>query len=495
MVKPKRTIDCFFQKNDVPSVASASNVDVSIHDNQHPSKSLRVEHTKVDPTFLERDPGLRRQIWDYPVDERDEVRRAYIKAKPYQIVLSVYPLSGSEKHRRRFQSSWFKLFPTWLEYSPSKDAAYCLPCFLFGAKPTGRPRTNAFTSEGFRSWKKVNDGNRCAFLNHVGGSPCSAHSIAERACKDLMNQPCHIDTMMVRQTSEQVSNNRLRLKVTIDAVQWLTYQACAFRGHDESLQSSNRGNFIEMVKAFASYNDDVARIVLENAPKNAKYTSPQIQKEILHIVSRKVRSKIREDIGDAKFCILVDEAHDESKREQMALVLRYVDKDGFLQERFFDLVHVKDTTSLNLKKDLCAVLSHYNLDGHNLRGQGYDGASNMRGEWNGLQALFLNDCPYAYYVHCLAHRLQLALVAASREVIVVHQFFSNLNFIINNIGASCKRTDELHSAQVMEIAHLIDLDELETGRGANQIVLNNLIEDRCNYKIRGDADTAFNTLR
>ncbi|XP_059639722.1 uncharacterized protein LOC132282116 [Cornus florida] len=124
MVKPKRTIDCFFQKNDVHSVASASNVDVSIHDNQRSSKSLRVELTKVDPTFLERDPGLRRQIWDYPVDERDEVRRAYIKAKPYQIVLSVYPLSGSEKHRRRFQSSWFKLFPTWLEYSPSKDAAY-----------------------------------------------------------------------------------------------------------------------------------------------------------------------------------------------------------------------------------------------------------------------------------------------------------------------------------------------------------------------------------
>ncbi|KAK3211683.1 hypothetical protein Dsin_016389 [Dipteronia sinensis] len=39
----------------------------------------------------------------------------------------------------------------------------------------------------------------------------------------------------------------------------------------------------------------------------------------------------------------------------------------------------------------------------------------MRGEWNGLQALFLKDCPYAYYVHCFAHRLQLALVAASKE--------------------------------------------------------------------------------
>jgi len=42
---------------------------------------------------------------------------------------------------------------------------------------------------------------------------------------------------------------------------------------------------------------------------------------------------------------------------------------------------------------------------NNIRGQGYDGANNMRGECNGLQALFINDCPYAYYVHCLAHQL------------------------------------------------------------------------------------------
>jgi hypothetical protein len=24
-----------------------------------------------------------------------------------------------------------------------------------------------------------------------------------------------------------------------------------------------------------------------------------------------------------------------------------------------------------------------------------------------VQALFVRDCPYAYYVHCMAHKLQL----------------------------------------------------------------------------------------
>ncbi|QHN78286.1 Zinc finger MYM-type protein [Arachis hypogaea] len=256
-----------------------------------------------------------------------------------------------------------------------------------------------------------------------------------------------------------------------------------------------------MIKLIASYNDEVARTVLENAPYNAKYTSHQIQKEILHILSNKVRKHICEEIGDSKFCIVVDEARDESKREQMALILRFVDIHGFIQERFLDLVHVKDTTSLTLKQELCGILSRHGLDVSNIRGQGYDGASNMRGEWNGLQALFLKDCPYAYYIHCFAHRLQLALVAASRE-----------------------RHDELHAAKTDEIVHLLEIDELETGKGANQIgtlkragdtrwsshfssvcslinmygatltVLQKIIVDGSTYSQRGDADSAYNTL-
>jgi hypothetical protein len=93
----------------------------------------------------------------------------------------------------------------------------------------------------------------------------------------------------------------------------------------------------------------------------------------------------------------------------------------------------------------------------------------MRGAWNGLQALFLRDCPYAYYVHCFAHRLQLALVAAAGNEISIWLFFSKLTTIINLICASPKRHTELHYAQAIEIAHMVATGERETGRGANQI--------------------------
>ena len=132
-------------------------------------------------------------------------------------------------------------------------------------------------------------------------------------------------------------------------------------------------------------------------------------------------------------------------------------------------MHVHDTNSATLKQEICSVLSAHNLDVQNIRGQGYDGASNMRGEWNGLQAKFMEECPYAYYVHCFAHQLQLALVAASKEVTEVHNFFEHLAVVVNTVVSSTKRNDDLHDNQVAEMEHLIELNELETGSGANQI--------------------------
>ncbi|KAH9722523.1 DUF4371 domain-containing protein [Citrus sinensis] len=298
MAKPQKTLDAFFKRKDSsesPTSLTPCQINVehsTLAQEQRPPKSPRIESRKDDNlNSLQRDPGLRQQIWNYLVNERDEIRRAYIKAGPYHVVLSKYPASGPEDHPRRFQSSWYVKFSSWLEYSPSKDAAFCLPCFLF-VMPNGRPASTTFTVHGFRNWKKVNDGKKCAFLVHMGES----HNAAEKSCANLMNPSFHIDKQMNAQTREEKKMNMLRLKTTVDAIQWLTFQSLAFRGHDESVNSRNRGNFIEL------------------------------------ILANKVREKIHEEIGDAKYCILVDEAKDESRKEQMALVLRFVDNDGFIRE-------------------------------------------------------------------------------------------------------------------------------------------------------------------
>jgi hypothetical protein len=64
----------------------------------------------------------------------------------------------------------------------------------------------------------------------------------------------------------------------------------------------------------------------------------------------------------------------------MTFIVKFVNKSGIIQEYFFDLVHVKNTTALTFKEDIFSILSHYNLDIQNIKGQVYDNAGNMHGE-------------------------------------------------------------------------------------------------------------------
>jgi hypothetical protein len=114
----------------------------------------------------------------------------------------------------------------------------------------------------------------------VRTNPNSPNKIAVKCCEDLKNYSRHIDKLIEKQSSQEIENNQLWLKTSIDSVRWLAFQACAFRGYDEKSDSKNQGDYIELIKFLATYNDKVASVVLINAPRNAKCTSPQIQKEI-----------------------------------------------------------------------------------------------------------------------------------------------------------------------------------------------------------------------
>ena len=50
--------------------------------------------------------------------------------------------------------------------------------------------------------------------------------------------------------------------------------------------------------------------------------------------------------------MLIDEASDVSDKEQMAVVLRYVNKHGLIMERLVGVVHVKETSAACLKSAL-----------------------------------------------------------------------------------------------------------------------------------------------
>jgi hypothetical protein len=51
----------------------------------------------------------------------------------------------------------------------------------------------------------------------------------------------------------------------------------------------------------------------------------------------------------------------------------------------------------------------------------------------------------------------------------VHEFVTNLNFVINMASASCKHHNQLQAIHAAQIAHMRAIVELETRKGVNQI--------------------------
>ncbi|XP_021763673.1 uncharacterized protein LOC110728322 [Chenopodium quinoa] len=115
---------------------------------------------------------------------------------------------------------------------------------------------------------------------------------------------------------------------------------------------------------------EVGDHALENAPGNCQMTSPPIQKDIINCCAKETTKFIIEELGDDYFVILADESSDVSQKEQIALVLRFVNKDsGKVMERFLGIVHVGDTNTLSLKDAILSLLVEHSLSPSMIRGQ------------------------------------------------------------------------------------------------------------------------------
>ncbi|XP_057989366.1 uncharacterized protein LOC110636935 [Hevea brasiliensis] len=277
-----------------------------------------------------------------------------------------------------------------------------------------------------------------------------------------MNQAQHIEVSFSKQSEQSKIEYHCRLNASIIYLRYLLMQGLAFQGNDESENSLNQGNFLELLKVLASCNEEINNVVLKNAPDNLKLSSPDIQKGIINAAATEITKAIIIDLGDDLFSILVDECRDVSVKEQMGVVIRYVNGSGCVIERFIGLVHVHNTSAASLKKGIESLLSTYGLSISSLRGQGYDGASNMRGEFNGLKSLILKENSSAYYIHCFAHQLQLTLIVVAKKHSSIGSFFNTVTRLVNVIGGSCKRSDMLREKQLEKVFKGIAKGEIKT---------------------------------
>ncbi|WVZ79851.1 hypothetical protein U9M48_027380 [Paspalum notatum var. saurae] len=364
------------------------------------------------------DPGLRKPIDEYPFEIRDQVKRAYALRGPTQ------PIG-----------------------------------FIFPRKPE-KFRSSVFAKVGYEKWKKALE----RFEKHAASL---SHRNARMKCDDFMNQKTSVSQKVEKYSKEEEGRYKIRLTSSLDVVRFLIMQGDAFHGHDESSTSSNKGTFREMVDWYKD-KVEIVKEAYDNGAKNCQMLSHHIQKDLTKACAGEVMAVIMDEICGKKFSILIDESRDVSIKEQMAVILRFVNDEGKVLERFLGLQHIERCTAIALKEALVSMISSHKLSISMLRGQGYDGASNMKGEFNGVQKLIRDENPYAFYVHCFAHQLQLVVVAVSTSTPAIADFFNYVPLIVNTMGASCMRKDALLAKHHDVLLEKVENGEIITGRGLNQ---------------------------
>ena len=92
----------------------------------------------------------------------------------------------------------------------------------------------------------------------------------------------------------------------------------------------------------------------------------------------------------------------------------------------------------------------------------------MQCEFNGLKALILNENTSAFYVHCFAHQLQLALVAVAKKNSKIRDSFNMVSSGVNVVAASSKHRDILREKHAHVVSEALENNELSSGHGLNQ---------------------------
>jgi hypothetical protein len=312
-------------------------------------------------------------------------------------------VSNKGKRVLSFQASWFAEFP-WIHYCSEVQGVLCFHCARAESlKLTNlaNKRETAFTVDGFSNWKKGIE----KFRDH---QKSQSHRFA---VQQLVQSTKPVDQQLSSQRLSCQQDSRHCLSMLFTTLKYLARQGLAMRGH-----SYEDGNYIQLLKLRAT---DVP-VLTQWLERKIDMTSHPIQNEILEMFGQGIVRNICKSVQQAgNFAIIVDGTQDISGIEQMSICIRHVDNDLHAHEDFLGLYEPPDTTGKGIAQCILDVMMRLQLPLSALRGQTYDGASNMSGQYKGCQALILEKQPLALYVHCGAHCTNLVSQSVCEAVVSV----------------------------------------------------------------------------
>ncbi|XP_043942708.1 52 kDa repressor of the inhibitor of the protein kinase-like [Protopterus annectens] len=357
---------------------------------------------------------------------------------------------GASQRSRRFNARLLDEYP-FARYSKKLDGVFCGPCFVFTSNTDC-----ILVSSPMRDWsngKKILE-RHSRSKNHGNASVRADAFLSECSGKQTVSQ------VFVTQKTKTSYKSLYILRCVIDILEYCARSNIPLRG------KTNDDGHVKGLLNLCLKHDAELRDCFQSVARNAMYTSPQIQNELLGLMALQIQRHILRNVRAARwFCLLAD-GIDTSTKEQIALAVRYVHQDDVtgaveIREDFVEFVEAIVCTGRGLGELFLRRLVAWGVDAQCMRGQGYNRSANMSDKFSGAQAHIQTTVPDAVYTACKAHGLNTA-VLQSCSLQAVRNMFDFTKKIAVKLKHFTKRTS-LFAVEVKGLGALAsDFDEEPT---------------------------------
>ncbi|CAG9574772.1 unnamed protein product [Danaus chrysippus] len=195
-----------------------------------------------------------------------------------------YDFAGDATHlKRKFNHSWLEMYKPWLVYSKKLKGAFCLFCVLFPPK-VARGVQGSLIVRPFTKYKDVHIYCKA----HVD---TQWHRESSASANSFSNIKTNVQVALQIGREKIIEDNRNALLPIISTIVFCGTHDLPLRGKEK-----DDGVFQDLLQLKIKSGDEILRQHLEKGQKNAQYTSPKIQNEILNICGILIREKLVDNI-------------------------------------------------------------------------------------------------------------------------------------------------------------------------------------------------------
>lgn len=342
----------------------------------------------------------------------------------------------------------------WLTLDKKKDALFCSMCIVFGKK-TSNFSTCGITDKNHWANRVQEHEKSQGHLNSIRDYLAWTHDY-------LIEQGFQKQLKIAK---DHILEKRAFLSRVIDVIKIIGKLGLPYRGSNNesaySLADSTKkhGVFLELVLLLSKYDTITENHVKECIKKSsdALLKSKQGSKKrgrgnlvtlmskstvnlILGIIKDIIQTTIATQVIKAKlFSIQIDSTQDVSTKDQLSIVIRYINDNNLIKERLFSMIDGQSSKGSYYVEVLKNCLEKHGIDINGCISNSTDGAANMQGVYNGFSTLLKNELKTHIHTWCYAHVLNLVMNDVTTHIIEVNLFFSLLNNLANFFKKSYKK--------------------------------------------------------